>query len=207
MISGRSVETMRQTSAGSPRRPEYPRSILPCTGRLPSRSCAPSCRAAADQLRQFHPLRLQYELFSDTNPLMTWVKALADQVEDDRKPVAAENPFVALEQTVSRQIEAGLDAWRDMTEAFAESTFLSVYGSPALQAAVGIDPADYASAKEGRKDPTPSASPAIPDRRTAVAYIFGRPSRMHGAQPCFMSARRAEALTSGDSPPFAACAR
>jgi pimeloyl-ACP methyl ester carboxylesterase len=98
--------------------------------------------AAADRLRQFHPLRLQYELFSDKNPLMTWVKALADQVRDDRKPVAAENPFVVLEQTVSRQIAAGLDAWRDMTEAFAESTFLSVYGSPALQAAVGIDPAD-----------------------------------------------------------------
>ena len=107
--------------------------------------------AAADQLRQFHPLRLQYEIFSDTNPLMTWVNALADQVRDDRKPIAAENPFVALEQTVSRQIETGLDAWRDMTEALAEATFLSVYGSPALQAAVGIDPADYGPQRRAGK--------------------------------------------------------
>src|SRR5262249_57898543 len=41
-----------------------------------------------------------------------------------------------------KQIVAGLDAWREMAEALAERTFLTVYGSPALQAAVGIDPTD-----------------------------------------------------------------
>jgi pimeloyl-ACP methyl ester carboxylesterase len=107
--------------------------------------------AAADQLRQSHPLRLQYELFSDTNPMMAWVKAMADQVREDRKPVAVENPFISLEQTASRQIVTGLDAWRDMTEAFAESMFLSVYGSPVLQAAVGIDPSDTRSQRRAGK--------------------------------------------------------
>jgi hypothetical protein len=47
-----------------------------------------------------------------------------------------------MQETVSKQIVAALDAWRDFSEAVAERTFLTVYGSLALQAAVGIDPAD-----------------------------------------------------------------
>ena len=43
---------------------------------------------------------------------------------------------------MSKQIVAALDGWRDFIEAASERTFLTVYGSPALQAAVGIDPAD-----------------------------------------------------------------
>ena len=97
---------------------------------------------AADRLRETHPLRLQYELFSDVNPLMAPIADLAVDVTDERRPVAADNPFLALEQAFSRQIVAGLDAWREGMEALSEATFLSVYGSPLLQAAVGIDPSD-----------------------------------------------------------------
>jgi Protein of unknown function (DUF3141) len=93
----------------------------------------------ADALRQLHPLRLQYQLFSNANPLMAGVGAAAEQVRSNRKPAAAGNPFMAIQENVSRQIVASLDAWRDAIEAFAERTFLSVYGSPALQAAVGVD--------------------------------------------------------------------
>src|SRR5262249_25747000 len=77
----------------------------------------------------------------------------AEQVREDRKPVAADNPFVALQETLSGQIVAALDAWRDMTEALAERTFLAVYGSPALQAAVGIDPASTRPARRAGKQP------------------------------------------------------
>ena len=79
----------------------------------------------ADATRQLHPLRLQYELFSDANPLMGMVKAMAERARDDRRPVAADNPFLALQETMSKQIVAGLDAWREMTEA-AERAHLSV---------------------------------------------------------------------------------
>ena len=96
----------------------------------------------ADAMRQMHPLRLQYELLSDANPLMGMVKETAERARDDRRPVAADNPFLALQETMSKHIVAGLDAWREMTEAASERIFLSVYGSPALQAAVGIDPSD-----------------------------------------------------------------
>jgi hypothetical protein len=40
---------------------------------------------------------------------------------------------------MSDQIVAALDAWRNASEMLAERTFMAVYGSPALQAAVGID--------------------------------------------------------------------
>ncbi|EJC83214.1 poly(3-hydroxyalkanoate) synthetase [Rhizobium leguminosarum bv. trifolii WSM2297] len=103
---------------------------------------------AAEGMRRLHPLRLQYELVSDLNPLMAPIADLAVKVEEERRPVAGDNPFLALEQLVSRQIVAGLDAWREGIEAMSEATFLTVFGSPFLQAAVGIDPS---SAKPHRR--------------------------------------------------------
>jgi hypothetical protein len=90
--------------------------------------------------QQLHPLRLQYELFSSANPMMAQVAKSAERIVKDRQPVAADNPFLAMQENVSRQIVAALDRWRDGNEALAERTFLAVYGSPSLQAAVGIDP-------------------------------------------------------------------
>lgn len=107
----------------------------------------------AEWMRRLHPLRLQYELFSDANPFMASVKTMADRVREDRQPVTADNPFVALQQTMSGQIIANLDAWRDMTETFAERVFMSVYGSPMLQAAVGIDPTDTRPLRKAGKTP------------------------------------------------------
>ena len=94
----------------------------------------------ADWLAQVHPLRLQYAMFSDENPFMAHVGALADRVRQDRKPAAADNPFVVLQERMSRQIVEALDRWRDANEALAERIFLSIYGSPTLQVGMGIDP-------------------------------------------------------------------
>src|SRR6516165_7317804 len=96
----------------------------------------------ADTLRQMHPLRIQYEMFSNANPFMAPIASLAEEVRKNRRPVAADNPFIAMQENVSEQIVAALDGWRDSVETVAEWTFLTVYGSPALQAAAGIDPAD-----------------------------------------------------------------
>ncbi len=107
----------------------------------------------AEWMQQMHPLRLQYELFSNENPMMAAVAVAADQVRKDRKPVAGDNPFIAMQETASRQIVAALDAWRDLTEAMAERTFLAVYGSPTLQAAVGVDPASTRPVRKAPKSP------------------------------------------------------
>ena len=95
----------------------------------------------ADWMRNFHPLRLQYELFSDQNPAMAPVAALAEQIHKNRKSLASDNAFAAMQENFSDQVVAMLDAWRDTSEMLAERTFLAVYGSPTLQAAVGVDPA------------------------------------------------------------------
>jgi pimeloyl-ACP methyl ester carboxylesterase len=107
----------------------------------------------AETLHQMHPLRLQYEIFSNANPFMAPVAAMAEEVRKNRKPLASDNPFVAMQETVSKQIVAALDGWRDFTEAVAERTFLTVYGSPALQAAAGIDPADTRPLRKPAKNP------------------------------------------------------
>jgi hypothetical protein len=107
----------------------------------------------AGWMHQLHPLRLQYEMFSNANPIIASVAAVAEQVRAHRRPVAADNPFVALQENTSRQIVAALDAWRDMSEALAERTFLAVYGQPTLQAAVGIDPATTQPLRKAAKSP------------------------------------------------------
>jgi hypothetical protein len=102
------------------------------------RMCANS--ASAEWLRQMHPLRLQYELFSDANPLMRWVGAAAKTVRANRQPVAADNPLSMAQEDMSQHLVRLLDAWRDTAEKVSEQAFLAIYGSPLLQAAVGIDP-------------------------------------------------------------------
>ncbi|MFK4508423.1 DUF3141 domain-containing protein [Bradyrhizobium daqingense] len=94
----------------------------------------------AEWAHNMHPLRLQYELFSSQNPYMATVKSLAEKAAEERKPVATDNPFLAFQEQISKQVVHALDSWRDSQEALSEAMFLSVYGSPALQAAVGIDP-------------------------------------------------------------------
>ena len=49
---------------------------------------------------------------------------------------------------VSKQVVRALDSWRDSQEAISEAAFLAVYGSPALQAAVGIDPQSSPSRRQ-----------------------------------------------------------
>jgi hypothetical protein len=70
---------------------------------------------------------------------MKSLAAEAETVSENRKPADKENPFLKAQETFSSSIVNALDKWRDTQEALSESLFLSIYGSPALQAAVGID--------------------------------------------------------------------
>jgi len=94
----------------------------------------------AEMMRNWHPLRFQYEALSSGNPWMKTVEQAADKAREQRKPVAKDNPFLALQERISKQIVSSFDQWRDQQEALSEATFLAIYGSPALQAAVGVDP-------------------------------------------------------------------
>jgi hypothetical protein len=107
----------------------------------------------AQWLQQLHPLRLQYELFSDANAMMAAVGPMADQVREHRRPARVDNPFLAFQEAASKHIVATLDAWRDTSEMLAERLFLSVYGSPALQAAAGIDPGSTRPLRKAARNP------------------------------------------------------
>ncbi len=96
---------------------------------------------AAQWMQRLHPLRLQYELFSDANPLMAGIGRISEWVRDHRSLAASNNPFGDLQEAMSRQIVTQLDFWRDVRDAWTEQIFFSIYGSPAVQAIAGVDAA------------------------------------------------------------------
>ncbi len=114
---------------------------------------------AAELERRLNPLRSQFEIFSHNNPFMRGVAGWAEQIRETRRPVAADNPFLAWQQMVSQNIEASLDLFRDIRDSATELAFKQIYGSPALQAALGID------------DET--ARPVPADRERGVAAFEG----------------------------------
>ena len=126
-----------------------------------------------------HPLRMQYELFSDQNPFMAPVRALAKKVRDERKAVLADNPFVAFQEQISRQVVASLDAVRDMSESLSERLFLSIYGSPMLQAAVGVDPVATHPLRKAPHSPLHRQLQQARIARTEVTYRQRRSARRH----------------------------
>jgi pimeloyl-ACP methyl ester carboxylesterase len=92
----------------------------------------------AEWMRRMHPLRLQYEMLSDANPLMSYVSSLAGSVRENRQPVSKENVFTQAEQRTSKAIETSLNHYRDMRDQFSEALFHGVYGSPTVQALAGL---------------------------------------------------------------------
>jgi hypothetical protein len=102
-------------------------------------------------MQRLHPLRLSYEIFSDANPFTRGVAGWATRVREQRQPASDKNLFVAAQEAVSKQTIAALNAWRDMRDQYSEWLFLSVYGSPLLQAAVGVEPASTAPLRKAGK--------------------------------------------------------
>jgi hypothetical protein len=94
---------------------------------------------AAQWMQSLHPLRLQYELCSDANPLMASLGRLAQGIQEYRCPIADDNPFIRFQEMMSQRIVTLLDSWRDARDAWAEQMFFAIYGSLAVQAFAGVD--------------------------------------------------------------------
>ena len=114
----------------------------------------------AEWMRKLHPLRVSYEAFGGDTVAMKAVARAADKIREHRKPAAEDNPFVAFQETVSKNIVDALDKWRDTQEALSEALFLGIYGSPVVQAAVGIKP-------DAEVSPKPEMSPEHRERLEA----------------------------------------
>ncbi len=96
-------------------------------------------QSAADLAHALNPLRLSYTIFADSNPWIKGVQKLAADVATVRQPVAADNPFLALQTQVSDQITAALDRYRVTRDQLAEAMFFGFYGSPFVQALLGLN--------------------------------------------------------------------
>src|SRR6516165_1452044 len=99
---------------------------------------AVATEASAELMRRSHPNRLRFEMFADENPFMRPVADLAEKVRESRRPMSPDNPFLACERMVSDMIASGLEMWGKARDAATEAIFFNTYGSPMLQAMVGL---------------------------------------------------------------------
>jgi pimeloyl-ACP methyl ester carboxylesterase len=97
--------------------------------------------------RQTHPNRMRFAIFSDENPAMRTICEDAKQVRKRRESAPDDNVFSAAEKTMAATMGSTLTMFGAMRDAMTEQLFHMTYGSPLLQALVGLDPKSV----EGRK--------------------------------------------------------
>jgi len=97
-----------------------------------------SSKLLADWMRLGNPARVERLVFSDANPLMWPLKALAPMVAEHRKPVSADNPLLQAQEAISGQAETALDRYRNLRDGAIERLFFSIYDSPGVRAVAGL---------------------------------------------------------------------
>jgi pimeloyl-ACP methyl ester carboxylesterase len=108
----------------------------------------------AETLRRLHPLRVQYDIYSAANPFMTALASTAQNVRQTRRPVSSSNIFWQAQACLAGCVETSLDAYREARDGMLEATFDAIYGSPLLQAIVGLK----AGKADARRPPATTAA-------------------------------------------------
>jgi len=93
---------------------------------------------SAQLMRRSHPDRLRFEMFANENPFMRPVADWAEAVRGNRRPASPDNPFLAFERMMSDMVASGLEMWGKARDTATEAFFFNTYGSPFLQAMVGL---------------------------------------------------------------------
>jgi hypothetical protein len=119
----------------------------------------------ADLATALDPLRLSYTIFADSNPWMKGMRKLAAGVSAARRPVAADNSLLKQQTQVSAQITTALNSYRDARDKLEEQMFFSFYGSPFVQALLGITDSTVVR-------PVPVTSPEMLAARQAQADAY-----------------------------------
>ncbi|TFW29076.1 DUF3141 domain-containing protein [Duganella callida] len=168
--------------------------------------------ASAERLREAHPLRMRYTMFSSKNPLLNTIPAWAEKVRAQRRPVGKDNLFLQMQEAVSKQIVAVLDRYQEVRDQATENIFLGVYGSPVLQALVGLNNDGGRPRRIGRDI---AREAAINAHRAAMAlqtaeggvtegiirallYIFRSPEMSAADERAFAAMRQLRLRTSDD---------
>lgn len=94
--------------------------------------------AVSEALRHLHPARLSYTAFSDNNPAMLAIAALAQQVRETRRPVPDDNAGRVAERHVSDAITRMLKDFGVTRDRATEKLFQAIYDSPAMQVLTGV---------------------------------------------------------------------
>jgi pimeloyl-ACP methyl ester carboxylesterase len=108
---------------------------------------------SAEALRRTHPLRLGYELLSDSNPMLRPLASAAETMRENRQPVAGDNPFLQWEKGFSDWVTLGLKAFGDLRDMLVEQVFFGVYGQSWLQALLGLRASEDPPRKRPGADP------------------------------------------------------
>jgi hypothetical protein len=102
-----------------------------------------------------HPNRLRFAIFSDRNPAMGSVASASEKVGKDRRTAAEQNILTQTEQGMAAAISSTLTAAGKVRDSMTEQLFHLTYGSPLLQALVGVDSQDLEGrlpAREARRE-------------------------------------------------------
>lgn len=89
---------------------------------------------SAEFMAQTNSMRAQRAFFSDRNPLIEPVAALAEQVRAARTPASADNPFRQAEQLGANLVTQWWDGVRDLQNAMIEWNFHLMWANPPVQA-------------------------------------------------------------------------
>ncbi len=106
--------------------------------------------ASADLMRRSHPARLPYELFAPTSPIWRTLDPLIESAKTAREPVSPNNLYWQAQQVFSDFMISTLDGFRETRDRLQEEWFHAFYGSPVVQALLGL------SGSEGDPRPRPS---------------------------------------------------
>ncbi len=105
------------------------------------------------------PLRVMYSLYSDRNPAMRAIAPMAEKARHQRQTIPPDNPFHRLQEQVSEAATTSLKTLTMLRDRLQETSFHAVYGSPWMQAALGVR-------RNERPRPKPGTST---DQQTALA--------------------------------------
>jgi hypothetical protein len=107
--------------------------------------------AFGEWARKMHPNRLRFAVFSEENSAMRPIADAAEQVRKERSSASKDNLFVASEEAFAKSISASLSAFGAARDTMTEQFFHMTYGSPWLQAVLGVDPNETEAHSLGRE--------------------------------------------------------
>ena len=124
-----------------------------------------STEMGAEARRRMNPMRWRRYALSDMNPWMGPISSLAGLARENRRQAAPDNPFLAFEKAFADSVEYGLNAMRDVRDAWVEIAFHGVYGT--LNAS-GVTGEDYTAEAEAARA---SVTTDAPQRAEAEAKL------------------------------------